>query len=160
MEDLRKQKDITDTIIYFLSEWSVWCILDKYKDLELILLKGHLYLDVTLTTVILGNKVSNASDLSFFRKTKMLESIEVKDAKRKEVIICALGQINNLRNMLAHEPNFDLDDSAFNSWVDYVLSNLKGQKFGNYTFRTKKVHAFSVLTINILESFKVKKKCT
>lgn len=134
-----------------LVEWAVFGHLDRKTDLKLILLKGHLLLETILETVLKRNDVKNLDSYSFHRKIKALESIDFKDKFRHEVIVSSLREINKLRNKLAHEFHFDISNGDFELWAFKILDNLKGEKFSKYTFRTKIVHSFSVLTKNILE---------
>ena len=54
-------------------------------------------------------------------------------------------------NSCAHELHFDIGNGDFEIWTSNILQNLKGEKFTKYTYRTKIVHSFSVLSKNILE---------
>ncbi len=134
-----------------LVEWAVWEHLDSKIDLELILLKGHLLLEVVLNATL--SKINNRdyNNYSFHRKIMALEKLDFEDKRRKSSIVSSLKKINKLRNQLAHEFNFDLNKEGFESWSLNVFENLKGEKFTKYTFRTKIVHSFSVLSKNILE---------
>ncbi|MFN3446037.1 MAG: hypothetical protein ACK44D_09865 [Bacteroidia bacterium] len=134
-----------------LVEWAVFGHLDNKTDLELILLKGHLLLETILETVLKRNKIKSIDNYSFHRKIIALESIDFKDNFRKGFIVSSLREINKLRNKLAHEFHFDISNGDFEIWAIRILDNLKGKKFSKYTFRTKIVHSFSVLTKNILE---------
>jgi hypothetical protein len=46
----------------------VWGNLERIKDYELILLKGHLYIEMILTVVLGRTNVNEIDDLSFFKK--------------------------------------------------------------------------------------------
>lgn len=134
-----------------LLELAVFGHLDNKTELELILLKGHLLLETILETVLKRNDIKNLDNYSFHRKVSTLESIDFKDKFRKEFIVSSLREINRLRNKVAHEFIFDIANGEFEIWALKILDNLKGEKFSKYTFRTKIVHSFSVLTKNILE---------
>jgi hypothetical protein len=137
--------------IDLLIEWAVFAHLDRKKDLELILLKGHLLLETIIETVLRRNKIKNLDNYSFHRKILTLESVEFEQKSQKVFIILALKKINRLRNKVAHEFHFDIDNGEFETWSSIILDNLKGEKFSKYTFRTKIVHAFSILTKHIFE---------
>ena len=137
--------------IDFLVEWAVWGHLDSKTDLELILLKGHLLLEIIIETVIERNNISDSKDFSFHRKIKALESINFEDKEKKDFIIHSLIALNRLRNKLAHEFHFDIKNEGFELWSMNILQNLEGEKFTRHTFRTKIVHSFSILSKNILE---------
>jgi len=134
-----------------LLEWAVFVNLDGKIDLELILLKGHLFLETILGTILKRNNVSNIANYSFHRKITALEIIKVEDELRKKFIISSLKEINRLRNKVAHEFTFDIANGEFEAWALNILDNLKGRKFSKYTFRTKIIHSFSLLTKNMLE---------
>ncbi len=144
-------KGKSDNIIDPLIEWAVFCHLDQKTDLELILLKGHLLLETILETVLRRNKVTKLDNYSFNRKITALEKIDSEDLSTKGFIILSLREINRLRNKVAHEFNFDIANGEFEAWAINILDNLKGEKFSRYTFRTKIVHSFSVLSKNMLE---------
>ena len=87
----------------------------------------------------------------FYRKIGLLDKLNVTDRNKLEKVVVALTQINTLRNRLAHEVLFIVDNSDFSYWAIEVLANFNGAKFTKYTYRTKIIHAFSVLSKNILE---------
>jgi len=134
-----------------LVEWAVWGHLDSKTDLELILLKGHLLIETILETVLKRNNILDCENYSFYRKITVLESFEVVNKLKMDFIIASLRDINRLRNKVAHEFHFDIENGEFEIWASNILNNLKGAKFTKYTYRTKIVHSFSVLSRNILE---------
>jgi len=134
-----------------LAEWAVWGHLDRKNDLELILLKGHLLLEKVIETVLERNNIQSYKNFSFYKKILTLEKIEFNENEKKEFIIKSLKNLNKMRNALAHEFSYRIDNDIFELWSENVLKKLKGTKFTKYTYRTKKVHSFSSLTINILE---------
>jgi len=134
-----------------LVEWAVWGNLDKETDLQLILLKGHLLLEYILDTALKRNNILDYKNYSFYRKILTLEKIDFRDNVKKNFIISSLQSINKLRNKVAHEFIFDIKNGEFELWSSNVLENLKGTKFTKYTFRTKIVHSFSIISMNILE---------
>ena len=133
-----------------LAEWVVWGSLEKKRDLETILLKGHLLLEMILDMILLRNGVNDCRAFSFYRKNGLLDKLNVTDRNKLEKVVVALTQINTLRNRLAHEVLFSVDNSDFSYWAIEVLANFNGAKFTKYTYRTKIIHAFSVLSKNIL----------
>lgn len=149
MESVKIKK--SDNEIDPLLEWSVFGHLDRKTDLELILLKGHLLLETILETVLKRNDITDIDNFSFHRKILAIENIEMEDQQRKIFIISSLREINRLRNKVAHEFLFDISNGEFEIWAFNILDNLKGKKYSKYTFRTKIVHSFSVMTKNILE---------
>jgi hypothetical protein len=80
-----------------------------------------------------------------------LRQINTENRHKQDLIISILNDLNQLRNKLAHECQFDILNGELESWSLFVLENFEGIKFTKYTYRTKIVHAFSILTKNILE---------
>ncbi|EJL9326779.1 hypothetical protein NM880_003546 [Vibrio cholerae] len=117
-----------------LFEFSTWSRLEDVRDQELILLKGHLILDIALTALY-GDK------LSFYGKAKKL-------SQNDDCLICAqlLLELNGIRNKLAHELFFDAKESGLLEWTEDVLSKIEFIKFSKMTNRTKIIHAFSALS--------------
>lgn len=134
-----------------LVEWAVWAHLDSKTDLELILLKGHLLIETILETVLKRNNIPDCENYPFYRKITSLETFEVEDILKKDFIISSLRGINRMRNNLAHDFHFNIENGDFEIWASNILQKLKGEKFTKYTYRTKIVHSFSVLSKNILE---------
>ncbi|ENM3757227.1 hypothetical protein [Vibrio cholerae] len=117
-----------------LFEFSTWSRLEDVRDQELILLKGHLILDIALTALY-GDK------LSFYGKAKKL-------SQNDDCLICAqlLLELNGIRNKLAHELFFDAKESGLLEWAEDVLSKIEFIKFSKMTNRTKIIHAFSAFS--------------
>ena len=145
-----KTKNNIDPLI----EWAVWAHLDRITDLELILLKGHLLLDNIIDITLERNNIAGYKNYSFFRKVKILEQIDFQNSKQKDFIISSLLTLNRLRNKIAHEFHFDIENGEFELWSLEILKNLEGTKFTTYIFRTKIVHAFSIISKSLLELIK------
>jgi hypothetical protein len=139
-------------IIHPIYEWAVWAHLESKSDLELILLKGHLYLEIAMESVLIKNNVKECDKYSFYRKITLLNKVQGLCPKRLELLIKSLQGINKLRNKLAHDWEYNVDDGQLEEWSDYVFENFSGTKFSKYTKRTKIVHAFSIIARNIVES--------
>lgn len=149
------QKNEIDPLV----EWAVWCHLDSITDLELILLKGHLILDTILESVLKRNNFPDCENYSFYRKIIALETFEIENKFQKDLIISSLRDINKMRNNVAHEFHFDVGNEDFEIWASNILNNFKGEKFTKYTFRTRIVHSFSLLSRNLLELKNNKNYC-
>ncbi|MES2862998.1 MAG: hypothetical protein V4666_02680 [Bacteroidota bacterium] len=134
----------------FLFEWAVWGHLSSKKDLESILLKGHLMLETALERILSRNKISLNENDSFFRKLILLEQNLKTNNSNRDFIIYSLKKVNLIRNKLAHEVNYTELDNNIENWSKDIMENLKGKKFTKFTYRTKIVHSFSILTINLL----------
>lgn len=134
-----------------LVEWAVWGHLDSKKDLELILLKGHLLLETVLETVLDKCKIPDSSTYSFYQKARALKNVKFCNSELQNTVIKALFSLNILRNRLAHEWNFNANNGDLEAWGSSILEELKGTKYSRYTFRTRIVHAFSILSLNLLE---------
>lgn len=137
--------------IDFLYEWAVWGHLISKKDIEAILLKGHLMLEMILKVILSRNGISNDDDISFYRKLTLLEKNVVIRNDNDVLIINALKGINLMRNKLAHEVLYDDLDTDIENWSKVILNNLKGMKYSKYTYKTKIVHSFSILATNLLK---------
>ncbi len=131
-------------------DWVVWANLDQHRDMELILLKGHLLVEITLS-VGLGLRTSlsesQVKSLSFSAKTKALAAID----EQWFQLMGFVRNLNRLRNKLAHEPFPDGLEAELGIWSDEVLSALSVQKHQKYTRRTKVTQAFAALARAIYE---------
>lgn len=143
--------DPKENIINDLFEWAIWGHLESEKNIELILLKGHLLLEMTLENFLKQNKIENCDDYSFYRKIISFENLEITDNSKQIFIANSLKNINKLRNKLAHEFKFNATNGELEKWSSEIFNNLQGTKWTNYTKRTKIVHSFSILSRNILD---------
>jgi hypothetical protein len=134
-----------------LFEWAVWGHLESERNLELILLKGHLLLEITLESFLKHNKIDDCEDYSFYRKIICFENFDITDKQKQTFITNSLRLINILRNKLAHEFLFDSTSRELENWSSEILNNLQGMKWSKYTTRTRIVHSFSILSRNILD---------
>ena len=132
-----------------LTEWVVWASLDNKKDFETILLKGHILIEITVDRVLSKSGIDEYKDYSFFRKVNLLRNLKEDNGKLK-LIIPFLERLNSLRNKLAHESLFDINNGEFEGWCFDVYDSCKGTKFSKYTHRTKIIHSFSILSKNII----------
>jgi len=134
----------------FLYEWAVWGHLSSKKDLESILLKGHLMLETALERMLSRNNIASNENDSFFRKLILLEKKITTNNNNSDFIIYSLKKVNLMRNKVAHEVNYTELHNDIENWSKDIMENLKGEKFSKFTYRTKIVHSFSILTINLL----------
>lgn len=134
-----------------LFEWAVWGHLESERNIELILLKGHLLLEMTLDFFFKHNNIENCNDYLFNRKIICFENSDITDKSKQIIITNSLKIINKLRNKLAHEFQFDLTSGELEKWSSEILNNLQGMKWSKYTSRTRIVHSFSILSRNILD---------
>jgi len=132
----------------FLVEWAVWGHLQSKTDLELILLKGHLLLESILDSVL---GIAETDNYSFHRKVIELENTNRGSGSKQRLIIDSLKAINKLRNRLAHELYFEVNNGELELWAMDILCNLNGTKFTKYTVKTKIVHSFSILSKSLYE---------
>ena len=138
--------------IDILYVWAVWGNLHSKNNIELIVLKGHLYIETILNISLSRNNLDYSEDFSFYRKIKLLENSKLKNEKRKDFLITSMIELNQMRNCLAHEVHFDLEeDGKIALWSENIQNNLKGEKYSRFTYRTKIVHSFSTLAKNLLE---------
>lgn len=134
-----------------LVEWAVWGHLSSKNDPELILLKGHLLLEIVLETTLKRSNNIECENYSFHRKIVALEQVSVTNEVKKDFTILSLKTINRLRNKIAHDFHFNIENGEFELWSSNVLNNLKGTKYTKFTYRTKLIHSFSTLSRNIIE---------
>ncbi len=135
-------------------EWSIWVTLDEHKNLELILLKGHLILESMMEDVI-NNYLSKDAKiktlhLTYYKKIQLMKLLARDDIKNIDNICAYLTEVNSIRNKLAHNYKFQ-EENELNKWAERVLSDFPVTKFTKYTFRTKIVHAFAALTMSAYE---------
>lgn len=129
-------------------EWTVGVHLGRIKNVELILLKGHLMLEVAINNAIHTLDKHNRSklkDLSFHRKLQILDSLRQYAQSDLKEALGHLRNLNILRNRLAHEFMFDGGAEDLGRWSEAVLEDFPGTKFCRHTFRTKIVQAFAAL---------------
>lgn len=131
-------------------EWSVWASLDKHKDAELVLLKGHLILEVFIDNFLKNNTSENINKLSFYGKVKKLEKI-CSTVGFESRLVEYLFELNAIRNKFAHEWQFSTKSSGMDIWAKNVLSRVSATKYTRFTPRTKIVHSFSALASELIE---------
>ncbi len=106
----------------------------NYQDWELIVLKGHLLLEVFLVDDDEDRKIS------FYSKVKKLE-------KRigSSILTNSLFGINKIRNELAHKWNFEKKESGLLEWADNILDQIESSIKFRRTPRMRIIHAFGCL---------------
>jgi hypothetical protein len=117
-----------------LLQWATFCHLKDHKDAQLILLKGHLLLEIVMADVL------NDETLSFYSKANKFRALY--DSK---YVADALLKLNRIRNELAHEWDFKVQDSGLIEWSDDILNNIEYEVVFRRTSRTKIVHAIAAL---------------
>nr|WP_320050381.1 hypothetical protein [uncultured Desulfuromonas sp.] len=116
-------------------EVSVFNHLVGIKDKELILLKGHLLLDVMLSEATKNEKYG------FHGKVGIFSNI-CKD----DEVVNLLYDLNNIRNMLAHEWDFEIESSGLIEWSENVLEKTKSTMASRRTQRMDLVKAIASLS--------------
>ncbi len=136
-----------------LMEWAVWANLDSQKNIELVLLKGHLLLEAMVNSALSSHFRHGAASglgLSFHKKVELLELFQAKGdpafAKAKQAIL----KVNRMRNKLAHNWEFD-GHEELGRWAESVLAEFPFEKSTRFTFRTRIVHAFAALARVVIE---------
>lgn len=127
-----------------LIDFSVWSNLARYPNDEIILLKGHLFLEVMLSEGLrlrTSLTTSEVKNMSFHAKVKALSEL---DEPMREAMEFALS-LNKLRNMLAHEPFPKELEAALPDWAETVIAAYAMQKYQKYTRRTKITQAIAAL---------------
>jgi hypothetical protein len=100
--------------IQAILNWAVWANLERHKDVELVLLKGHLLLEAVLSDEIEDKK------LSFHGKVRKYCKLG-----GKSEIADLLEQLNQMRNKLAHEFPFDIEKVGIVEWADAILETFE-----------------------------------
>ncbi|MGQ8336826.1 hypothetical protein ACUNWD_09765 [Sunxiuqinia sp. A32] len=140
-----------ETDINPIFEWAVWCHLESVSNYELLLLRGHLVLEKVLESLLMYKKIENCSNYSFHRKVCIFEKLNIANKQKQVFVADSLKRINQMRNELAHEFDFNVKSGDLDKWSELILDNLNGTKWTKYTSRIKVVHSFSVLSLNILD---------
>ncbi|MSM38133.1 MAG: hypothetical protein GJT30_00715 [Geobacter sp.] len=112
-----------------VTEWAVGVHLDRIKNNELILLKGHLILEVAIDSAIhtLDKKnTSKLKNLSFHRKLQILGCLQPHATPDLKKALGHLITLNILRNRLAHEFMFDGGTEDLGRWSEAVLVDFPG----------------------------------
>ena len=136
-----------------LIDWATWSNLDRYRDTELILLKGHLLLEVMLSEGLrshLSLTEQQIRRMSFHMKLKALAAVAGTDKDLAEALEF-LEQLNSLRNRLAHEP-FPTLETDLVTWSDQVLSVFLKSRHQRYTPRTKITQSIAALAQSVYVS--------
>ena len=101
-----------DTNLIKLIEFAVWANLDKEKDIELILLKGHLLLETFITNLLNNYLIKDSSidsiGLTFYKKLDLLMLLTKNQTNELKTIKKYIIEINQLRNKLAHKYDFEV----------------------------------------------------
>jgi len=130
-----------------LIEWATWQDLDKYQSFELILLKGHLQIEMFLGVCLRSRAKlieSKIFNLSFHGKLLKLGAIDCTDGKLSMLLEFA-RELNRMRNRLAHEAFAERIDIDLLNWAHDVLDKIPAQRFQKRTNRTIITHAMSSL---------------
>ncbi|AXF86061.1 hypothetical protein DTO96_101802 [Ephemeroptericola cinctiostellae] len=130
-------------------QWVVSAHLDDHKSPELVLLKGHLLLEVAIDNAaqqfLAKEKHENLTEFSFHKKLQTLSSLQTQSPANMAKAIEHLHALNRIRNRLAHEFQFAGGEDSLAQWSQAVLSDFSGVKFQRHTFRTKLIHAIGAL---------------
>ena len=126
-------------------EWAFWANLESESNVELILLKGHLFMEVLLNYVLAENGLKTHTNYSFYRKVHSLLLVTYGQTVTPNRIAPYLFRLNNLRNNLAHDFSYDITNGDIEKWSLDVLAQFDVVKNTRYTFRTRIVHAFAAL---------------
>lgn len=130
-----------------LIEHCIFYPLENCKNIELMILKGHLALELLMSSIV-PNK-----NQSFYRKATFIQNIN-----ELEFIGKSLLELNDIRNKLAHEYLFDIEKSDILKWSEKIINSLEYNKFAKHTKKIKIAHAFSALAVNIYEYSLIKGK--
>lgn len=129
-----------------LLEASVTITLKEYKDMEIILLKGHLVLEQVLCQLLSAHQLDlkriNSMNLMF---NKTLELVMAIDSNVIANEYPHLKEINKIRNKVAHELFFDDYHDDLKKWASSVLGYTPKTINTNRTYKSHVIKAFSLL---------------
>ena len=123
-----------------LIEHSVFYTLITYENIEMIILKGHLTLELLMSRIIPNKNVS------FYGKSLIIQKIDELEFEGSMLL-----ELNMIRNNLAHNYEFKLEESGIIEWSNKIITKLEHTKFSRHTKKTKIAHAFSALALKICE---------
>ncbi len=121
----------------------------KLKDIELIVLKGHLILEEELNSFLacFVNDTETFLKIGFmFERKVSLLSCLVPKQMAKDKIWEQLREINRLRNKLAHNLRFSQYEQELKSWAIGVLGYNPKTLKRKVTYRNTVVKALALLT--------------
>ena len=132
-----------------IMEWAVGTHLGDHRDIETILLRGHLMLEVFLNTAICqcvaSPKHVERLNLSFARKLVLLQSVAPADFFDPEALPHLIADVNRLRNSLAHRWDFSPHREELHAWAKRVLDAFPETRVTRHTIRIETIAAFSTL---------------
>jgi hypothetical protein len=131
-----------------LVEWAVLANLDKQREPEMILLKGHLYVELFLKERLRIRHSYNRKILGGLSFYRMLTLVESDIAETDEVLKSALNlarKLNLLRNAVAHEALFDSEKAGLYQWASEALRTLPSTKPQKHTRRNRLIYAIAAL---------------
>ncbi|MPL89720.1 hypothetical protein SDC9_35762 [bioreactor metagenome] len=123
-----------------LIEHCIFYPLENCKNIELMILKGHLALELLMSFIVPDK------NQSFYRKATFIQNIS-----ELEFIGESLLELNDIRNKLAHKYSFDVEKSNILKWSEKIITNLEYNKFAKHTKKIKIAHSFSALGAYIYE---------
>lgn len=141
-----------------LVDWAVWSNLNRYRDVELILLKGHMLLEVMLVDRLRACPSMTEAQIKKLPFSAKVRVLALSFDQLSETIELA-NQLNSLRNRLAHEPFPNELRLELFRWSEKVLPFCALYKHQRYTPRTKISQAISALARSIAE-LSIHETCT
>jgi hypothetical protein len=135
-------------------EAALWLHLNQHRSIELILLKGHLLLEVVIDQALdNSDNILNGKnrDISFSKKISALQKKTMNPNQTYHRAIEHTKLLNKLRNRLAHDPFFANGIADLDKWAQAVLQDVPHAKVVRYTPRTRTVQAIAALGKVLLE---------
>lgn len=106
-----------------------------------------------MDSILLKNGIKKIEKFSFYKKVQILKQIKSNDKIKQKKIISFLFRINQIRNILAHSYDFEIENSSLMEISNEILIDFNGTKFSKFKNRTKVIHAFSFLTRHLHEIY-------
>lgn len=134
---------------------------DKYEEIELILLKGHLIIEQLINEALLvhmkDEKALDRLNIMFSKKIDLLTALEGEGSFSSKTIINQLMELNRIRNKLAHHLEFNDYHNDLKKWACSVLGYTPKTIDRKETYRNTVRHAFYRLTGYLVGSTEMKK---
>ena len=130
-------------------EWMTDSNLRNHKDVEMVLLKRHLileiFIDQGLDDYFKSDKSLGSLNIPFKKKLELLYALSPDHYFSNKEIFKQINTINKLRNKLAHNFKFDHNHLELKKWAEDVLQIFPEAIYGRKTFRISVIAAFSGL---------------
>jgi hypothetical protein len=134
----------------------VWAHLSDQRQVEMVLLKGHLLLEILLTNALnkfeAGPSHLKNQNLTFSKKLTLLQTVTPKGFFAPAELYHYIAEANRLRNQLSHHWDFRPHHEELHTWAKRVLRTFPDTPVSRHTFRVEVIAAFSALSTCLMEN--------